>query len=132
MSFLDTVRQAKTYLEEQDRVSLSALKLELDLADARLESLVEELVDVQQVAAHEGKVLSWIGAAPAEPSVPEPETRVTPDASSEPAEAREAAEAERRLLTVLFCDLVGSSELSQRLDPEVYRQVLQAYQYLSP
>ena len=47
MSFLSTVARAKTYLEEQGRVSLSALKLEFDLDDARLESLVEELVDVQ-------------------------------------------------------------------------------------
>ncbi len=59
MSFLDTIRRAKTYLQEQGRVSLSALKLEFDLDDARLESLIEELVDVQQVAAREGKVLSW-------------------------------------------------------------------------
>ncbi len=82
MSFLDTVRRAKTSLEEQGRVSLSALKLEFDLDGPRLESLIEELVDVQQVAAREGKVLSWIGAAPAEPSTPEPETRATPEASS--------------------------------------------------
>ena len=61
MSFLDTVRRAKTYLEEQGRVSLRALKLEFDLDDTRLESLIEELVDVQQVAAREGKVLSGAG-----------------------------------------------------------------------
>ena len=29
-----------------------------------------------------------------------------------------AREAERRQLTVLFCDLVGSTELAARLDPE--------------
>ncbi|WP_414473697.1 adenylate/guanylate cyclase domain-containing protein [Microvirga sp. M2] len=36
--------------------------------------------------------------------------------------------AERRQLTVLFCDLVGSTELSGRLDPEDLREVIGAYQ----
>ncbi|SCY31989.1 adenylate/guanylate cyclase domain-containing protein [Microvirga guangxiensis] len=35
--------------------------------------------------------------------------------------------AERRQLTVLFCDLVGSTELSARLDPEDLREVISAY-----
>ena len=37
-------------------------------------------------------------------------------------------EAERRQLTVMFCDLVGSTELSTRLDPEDYREVIRVYQ----
>lgn len=39
-----------------------------------------------------------------------------------------AREAERRQLTVMFCDLVGSTNLSERLDPEDLRKVLRAYQ----
>lgn len=39
-----------------------------------------------------------------------------------------SSEAERRQLTVLFCDLVGSTELSTKLDPEDMREVLRAYQ----
>jgi class 3 adenylate cyclase len=35
---------------------------------------------------------------------------------------------ERRQLTVMFCDLVGSSALSQRLDAESYRELVRAYQ----
>ena len=35
---------------------------------------------------------------------------------------------ERRQLTVLFCDLVGSTELSRRLDPEDLREVMRAFQ----
>src|SRR5262245_7581388 len=35
---------------------------------------------------------------------------------------------ERRQLTVLFCDLVGSTELSAQLDPEDLREVVRAYQ----
>ena len=37
-------------------------------------------------------------------------------------------QAERRQLTVLFCDLVGSTALSDRLDAEEYRQVILDYQ----
>src|SRR5262249_58457647 len=37
-------------------------------------------------------------------------------------------EAERRQLTVLFCDLVGSTALSAQLDPEDLREVVRAYQ----
>jgi class 3 adenylate cyclase len=36
-------------------------------------------------------------------------------------------EAERRQLTVMFCDLVGSTALSARLDPEDLREVIAAY-----
>src|SRR5215475_8808816 len=34
---------------------------------------------------------------------------------------------ERRQLTVLFCDLIGSTALSARLDPEDLREVIGAY-----
>ena len=53
-------------------------------------------------------------------------------AAAPAAEEMEAApattEGERRQLTVMFCDLVGSTELSERLDPEDLRGVLRAYQ----
>jgi class 3 adenylate cyclase/predicted ATPase len=39
-----------------------------------------------------------------------------------------SAKAERRQLTVMFCDLVGSTELSTRLDPEQLRDLMQVYQ----
>lgn len=39
--------------------------------------------------------------------------------------------AERRHLTVMFCDLVGSTALSEQLDPEELREVLQAYQQVA-
>ena len=38
------------------------------------------------------------------------------------------AEAEHRQLTLMFCDLVGSTELSRRLDPEDLREVMRRYQ----
>ncbi len=39
--------------------------------------------------------------------------------------------AERRQLTVMFCDLVGSTVLSERLDPEELREVVREYQQVS-
>ena len=42
-------------------------------------------------------------------------------------QTKEAAEAQRRQLTVLFCDLAGSSALSERFDAEDVREMIQAY-----
>jgi hypothetical protein len=55
-----------------------------------------------------------------------PASATTPEAA--PALGPRAPEAERRQLTVLFCDLVGSTDLSGRLDPEDLREVVRAYQ----
>ena len=44
------------------------------------------------------------------------------------AEAATGTEAERRQLAVMFCDLVGSTALSQSLDPEDLRALMTAYQ----
>ena len=52
-----------------------------------------------------------------------PAATVTPASGDAPA----PAEAERRQVTVLFCDLVGSTALSARLDPEDLRAVIGAY-----
>lgn len=48
---------------------------------------------------------------------------------SEPLKIRR--EAQRRQLTVMFCDLVGSTALSDQLDPEDYRQVILNYQQVA-
>jgi predicted ATPase/class 3 adenylate cyclase len=48
-----------------------------------------------------------------------------------PEPARSAPEAERRQLTVMFCDLADSTQLSQQLDPEDLREVIRAYQQTS-
>ena len=53
-------------------------------------------------------------------------TPAVPIAEKDPPPA--TGEAERRQLTVMFCDLVGSTALSQRLDPEDLREINRAYQ----
>ncbi len=54
-------------------------------------------------------------------STDEPPTRPVAPPAREP--EPQAAEAERRQLTVMFCDLVGSTALSSQLDPEDMRDV---------
>src|ERR1700730_9930853 len=50
-----------------------------------------------------------------------------PKAPAERATPTTPAGAERRQLTVMFCDLVGSTALAARLDPEDMRDVIGAY-----
>src|SRR6516165_7508358 len=52
----------------------------------------------------------------------------TAAAPSAPAGAMPQDAAERRQLTVMFCDLVGSTALSNRFDPEELREEIRAYQ----
>ena len=59
-------------------------------------------------------------------------TRPTPAAERQrlarhPATLAPRIDAERRQLTVMFCDLVGSTALSARLDPEDLRGIIGAY-----
>ena len=49
-------------------------------------------------------------------------------ASKEPAAKDRSSDAQRRQLTVMFCDLVGSTALSEQLDPEELRELVKAYQ----
>lgn len=59
----------------------------------------------------------------------QPVAAAAPPLSARPSPEEPApAEAERRQLTVLFCDLLDSTELSSRLDAEDLREVLRRYQ----
>jgi class 3 adenylate cyclase len=79
----------------------------------------EDLKDLGVVlGGHRRKLLDAITALCAE--APAAETAASRDAPA-------PADAERRQLTVMFCDLVGSTELSSRLDPEDLREVIAAY-----
>lgn len=69
------------------------------------------------------KRLAEAGAAePAAPAAP------PPDSTWGPERPEHGGEAERRQLTVMFCDLVGSTTLSATLDPEDLREVINAFQ----
>ena len=82
-----------------------------DLTDQDLKELGVSL-------GHRRKMLRAIAElAGANPSSPQP-------ASTEP----KPQDAERRQVTVMFSDLVGSTALSARMDPEDLREVISAYQ----
>ena len=60
-----------------------------------------------------------------------PRKRILKAAAEAPAaipDTAPVADAERRQITVMFCDLAGSTALSERLDPEDLRSLMQAYQ----
>jgi class 3 adenylate cyclase/predicted ATPase len=91
-----------------------------DLTEADLETLGVSL-------GHRKKLLKAIAElrAPASGSAASALPVLGIDAA---AKKGRTAEAERRQLTVLFCDLVGSTALAARLDPEDLSAVIRAYQ----
>jgi class 3 adenylate cyclase/predicted ATPase len=64
-------------------------------------------------------------------SATSPPKDFTPDDKVSPLQPQRAPEAERRQLTVMFCDLVDSTALSTQLDPEDLREIVRAYQEAS-
>ena len=100
-----------------------------DIDEAVLADLTDE--DLQSLGitlGHRKRLLKAI-AGLSELSPTEPRGQVLPTTSEQPPDLNPqgAAEAERRQLSVLFCDLVGSTALSARLDAEDLREVMQAY-----
>jgi class 3 adenylate cyclase len=78
---------------------------------------------------HRRKLLAALAALAAlRQAAPLPETRPVRAEPAPPAFVPRPPEAERRELTVMFVDLVGSTALSTRLDPEDMREVIRAYQ----
>ena len=115
MGFEDIIDRAIDVLRRRQRVAYRTLKVQLELDDDGLEALKDELLYAQRVARDEdGRVLVWCG------DTPSPSSATTID--------RRTPDAERRHLTVLFCDLVDSTRLAGQLDPEDLRDVVRAYQ----
>ncbi len=136
MKFSEVVTQALAWLQREGRISYRALKLEFDLNDEMLDALKDELIEAKRLANDEnGKVLVWVGEGikgatdnkiRGEEAKRENGDTVEDIGYRTPDTGRSAAE--RRQLTVLFCDLVGSTALSEQLDPEELREVVQVYQ----
>jgi class 3 adenylate cyclase/predicted ATPase len=127
MDFFAVVDQVIELLRSRGRVSYRALKRQFALDDAYLDDLKAEIIEVQQLAVdQDGTMLVWTGDGGAlqEPSQPQIVDAQQPDRRAEP----RAPAAERRQLTVMFCDLVDSTRLAGQLDPEDLREVVLAYQ----
>jgi predicted ATPase/class 3 adenylate cyclase len=132
MDFYAVLDQVVNLLRSRGRVSYRALKQQFALDDELLADLKAELRYARYpVVEDDDQGLVWAGETgpPAAESAPPPlpETEQDPHTARPPPGPR-APEAERRQLTVLFCDLVDSTVLASRLDPEDWREVVRAYQ----
>jgi class 3 adenylate cyclase len=89
-------------------------------AEVLPELTADDLISIGVISVgHRRRLLAAIAALGAAP----PAAAVM----AAPRDAPPQADAERRQLTVMFCDLVGSTALSARLDPEDLREVIAAY-----
>lgn len=126
MTFEEIVQQVRELLQREGRVSYRALKRRFALDDEYIEDLKAEFIDAKRLAVdEEGKVLAWMGVTPASGSLSQESDSLAPSSHSQSLDV--GADAERRQLTVMFCDLVGSTALSTQLDPEDLRAVIQDY-----
>jgi TOMM system kinase/cyclase fusion protein len=141
MTFEEILDQAIAMLQRRGRLTYSTLKRQFQLDDAALDDLTEQLLYAHPQAVDDaGRGLVWTSETAGSPTAPPPPSQPLP---SGPLRAPQAVhppqtaplsatspprEAERRQLTVLFCDVVGSTALSAQLDPEDLREVMRAYQ----
>ena len=94
----------------------------------------QDLKDLGVLLGHRRKILAAtaeLGSEPVAPPAPPPvpPAPVSAAAAPPPTAAATAAPdaAERRHLTVMFCDLVGSTAISSQLDAEEWRELVGAY-----
>ena len=94
----------------------------------------EDLKDLGvTIVGHRRKLLDAIAALGAAtkptppPAAANPPPTLPPPPVSSRLQARSDTSAQRRLLTVLFCDLVGSTAISASLDAEDWRNLVSAY-----
>jgi class 3 adenylate cyclase len=123
----------RALLQHEGRVSYRTLRQIFGFDEARLADVRAELLFTRCAVDEDGQGLVWRGRVPSDSTLQETTEAHLPAtsdsaASSLPVPTRGTPEAERRQLTVLFCDLVDSTRLSQQLDPEDLRQVVRAYQ----
>jgi hypothetical protein len=137
MTFEEILDQALAMLQRRGRVTYSTLRLQFQLDDEQLAALKDELLYSQPYVLDDaGRGLVWTGdtdtppdrfpssQAPAPAESPQGRTAQVAPVPVAP----RSADAERRQLTVMFCDLVDSTRLSGQLDPEDLREVVRAYQ----
>src|SRR5215469_3214532 len=129
MTFDEILAQTIELLQREGRVSYRALKRRFSLDDEYLDDLKAEIISAKRLAVDEGgDVLVWTGG----PSSPPLRSESLDDAQRELAPAARATisgDGERRQMTVMFCDLVGSTPLAEQLDPEELRNLIRAYQH---
>ena len=136
MTFEEILAHVIEVLQREGRISYRALQRRFDLDDAYLDDVKVELIEAKQLARDEnGRILVW--AEQAATTAPPPTAQEGPPGSLPAVQTPQEAsahvapsvpEAERRQLTVLFCDLADSTRLARQLDPEDLREVIRTYQ----
>src|SRR5215831_16988530 len=97
-------------------------------AEVLLELTTDDLKDLGvNLVGHRRKLLAAIAVLRSEAPVSSARSALTEPVRPGQNAGMGAGEAERRQLTVMFCDLVGSTALASRLDPEDLRDVISAY-----
>ena len=126
MDFVAVVDQAIALLRQRGRLTYRTLQLQFQLDDEALEDLkmnssrANASRSMSRAVSSSGRVSMGRRLLPCHAR--------TPCLNAPPQPPPAPPEAERRQLTVLFCDLVDSTALSSQLDPEDLREVVRAYQ----
>jgi class 3 adenylate cyclase/predicted ATPase len=105
----------------ENRIDFAVLP---DLTDQDLEKLGVVLGDRRKIL----RAIAAMAGVPPAGAPPRPvSTYVTQEPAASPVFATAEATGERRYVTVMFCDLVGSTSISARLDAEEWRDLVSAY-----
>ena len=138
VDFVAVVDQAMALLRQRGRVTYRTLQRQFQLDAEALTDLLAELRYAHPDALREDdQGVVWTGdagtaAALAPPSIPRDQHLARPadlpSPAAPPGTAPSTPDAERRQLTVLFCDLVDSTVLASHLDPGNWRAVVPASQ----
>ena len=121
-------KKVKVWLQALDLGQYAAAFEENELElDQLIDLTDEDMKDLGvTVMGHRKKLFRAIKALPAISTTDTEQNDAT--ALSRQSASRPVTESERRQLTVMFCDLVGSTELSQLFDPEDLQNLITAYQ----
>ena len=134
MDFEQVLKEVLWRLVTEGSISYRRIKLSFALDDNGLEELRRELIALKRLAADvDGELLVWAPEGrtvqPERTALPQPSPALRQaERPPAPAADRDLPGAERRHLTVMFCDLADSTHLSTRLDPEDMGDVIRAYQ----
>jgi predicted ATPase/class 3 adenylate cyclase len=135
-SFDQVLERVIELLRREGRISYRRLKRQFGLDDGFVDDLKAELIDAKHVAADEGeRVLVWTipnaglldrHVAPKHsPVEKQSDSNYTPrHLTEEVFKEAGALEGEHKQVTVLFCDMVGSTELAQQIDAETMHEVM--------
>ncbi len=121
------MRDVAKWLDQLGLGTYAAVFTENDIDAEVLPELTDQDLKELGISLGHRKKLRKAIAALREGSAPKD---ATPDPSVPPGPTpvTQTSEAERRQLTVMFCDLVGSTTLAEQLDPEDFRDVIRGYQ----